>query len=61
MFCKFYLWDRVHPNDERYWKKVIYEVEKHNRLLKTTMALDAVLTRIPPLNLLCWNNVLLMQ
>ncbi len=61
VFCKFYVWDGVDPNEERYWKKVIYEGEKHAWLLRPAMAVDAVLARVWPLNLLCWNNVILVQ
>lgn len=61
VFCKFYVWDRVHPNEERYWKKVINEAHRHRWLLVPTMAIDAVLSRMWPVNLLCWNNVVLLR
>lgn len=55
IFLQFYLIERVNPNEERYWKKIILE---HNRLRPTYLrleALDTQLKRIPGLKRYAWN------
>lgn len=60
IFLKFYLIDRVHPNQERYWKKIIIE---HNKLEKLYTRLEkfdqVVLKAIPFLKRYCWNIVII--
>jgi SAM-dependent methyltransferase len=58
VFLKFYLINKIHPNDEPYWKKIFYDVDKCKRILSFTGKLDSVLTGMIPLNYLCWNTVL---
>lgn len=60
IFLKFFLIDRVHPNKERYWKKIIKEVDKieplYGRLKKLDdMLLDSLLF----LKRYCWNSVII--
>jgi ubiquinone/menaquinone biosynthesis C-methylase UbiE len=59
LFVKFYLIDRVHPNKERFWKKIIREADS----LKTTYgALErmdkVVLKALPFCRRFCWNIVI---
>ena len=56
LFIQFYLIEGVHPNSERYWKKILIE---HRRLEKTYTlleAMDGILFLVLPfLNRFCWN------
>ena len=58
IFVKFFLVDRIGPNSERYWKKIIVEHKKlcglYTVLEKMDMALFAVL---PFMKRFCWNIV----
>ncbi|MFO0937408.1 MAG: class I SAM-dependent methyltransferase [Gemmataceae bacterium] len=58
VFLKFYLIDWVHPNTERYWKKVIREAGRNAWLYRPLAFLDRiVLTICPPARWFCWNVV----
>jgi SAM-dependent methyltransferase len=55
IFLQFYLIEKVHPNSERYWKKIIIE---HQRLQKTydrLESIDRILKRIPGMKRFAWN------
>jgi ubiquinone/menaquinone biosynthesis C-methylase UbiE len=55
IFLRFYLIERVNPNQERYWKKIILE---HQRLKTTYQQLEQVdrwLMEIPFLRKYAWN------
>lgn len=56
LFMQFYLIEKVHPNSERYWKKILIE---HKRLEKTYQILekmDVFFFKIFPfLKRFCWN------
>ncbi len=55
IFLQFYLIEKVHPNQERYWKKIIIE---HQRLRPTYLFLerfDRLLKYIPGMKRLAWN------
>ncbi len=58
LFLKYYLFDRVHPNDDRYWKRIFRETDKSPAWWKPLAALDTVLTRLPGLRWLAWNTVM---
>ena len=58
LFMKYYLKDRVDPNQERYWKRILQESENTLRWWMPLRAADAVLTRIPAVRWLAWNMVL---
>lgn len=58
LFAKYYLKDRVHPNEDRYWKRILRESESTLRWWKPLRAMDAVLTRIPGVRWLAWNMVM---
>jgi SAM-dependent methyltransferase len=57
LFAKYYLVDRVHPNADRYWKRILHETPESLRWWTPLRALDAVLTRIPAMRWLAWNVV----
>jgi ubiquinone/menaquinone biosynthesis C-methylase UbiE len=55
IFLRFYLVERVNPNQERYWKKIIQE---HQRLEPTYLRLeqfDRTLKRLPLVSRMAWN------
>lgn len=58
LFVKYYLIDRVHPNQERYWKRILREKPEDLRWWMPLRALDRVLSRIPLVRWLAWNMVL---
>jgi len=58
LFVKYYLIDRVHPNQDRYWKRILREKPQNLRWWMPLRALDQVLSRIPLIRWLAWNVVL---
>lgn len=59
IFLKYYLIDGIHPNTDRYWKRVLGEPEKTRRWLGPLMKIDKYLcSAFSPLKYLCWNIVI---
>jgi ubiquinone/menaquinone biosynthesis C-methylase UbiE len=59
VFLKFYVWDRVNPNKERYWKKIYTDAVKIAPFFDPLKRLDEeLLSRMPALGRLCWNTVI---
>ena len=59
VFLKFYVWDRVNPNKERYWKKIYTDAVKIAPFFDPLKRLDEeLLSRVPALGRLCWNTVI---
>jgi len=58
LFGKYYLLDKVHPNADRYWKRILTERRSHLGWWRPLLGLDAVLTRIPLVRWLAWNTVI---
>ena len=58
LFAKYYVLDRVHPNEDRYWKRILTEKPEGLRWWKPLLYLDSVLSRVPGVQLLAWNTVL---
>jgi SAM-dependent methyltransferase len=58
LFLKYYLADGVHPNEDRYWKRIYRETSAGLGWWTPLRALDSVLTRTPGLSLLAWNMVM---
>jgi SAM-dependent methyltransferase len=58
LFLKYYRSDRVHPNEDRYWKRIYRETPESLSWWMPLRALDSVLARIPGLSLLAWNMVM---
>jgi ubiquinone/menaquinone biosynthesis C-methylase UbiE len=62
IFVKFYFIDRVHPNDERYWKKILTEHKRLEKLYYRLEKLDKLLLHlIPFLKRYCWNIVIIAK
>src|ERR1700734_2604805 len=58
LFVKYYAVDRVHPNQDRYWKRILQETRQSLRWWMPLRAVDAALTRLPLLRWLAWNMVM---
>jgi SAM-dependent methyltransferase len=58
LFVKYYLLDRIHPNSERYWKKVIRDADRVKWFYSPLAWVDRLLTAVlPPVRYFCWNGV----
>lgn len=55
LFLKYFLIDRVHPNSERYWKKIFTETPKSLWWWFPLQAADRLVTRLPLISRLAWN------
>jgi SAM-dependent methyltransferase len=55
IFLRFYLVEKVDPNKERYWKKIIIEQERLKPEYRRLEKLDRVLKKIPLMKRLAWN------
>jgi 2-polyprenyl-3-methyl-5-hydroxy-6-metoxy-1,4-benzoquinol methylase len=58
LFAKYYLFDGVHPNADRYWKRIFRETPASLWWWRPLASLDTFLTRIPGLRWLAWNVVM---
>jgi SAM-dependent methyltransferase len=58
LFAKYYFFDRVHPNQDRYWKRILRERPERLGWWMNLRALDTVLSRIPLVRWLAWNVVM---
>jgi SAM-dependent methyltransferase len=58
LFMKYFLVDRVHPNADRYWKRIFRETPQSVRWWLPLQKLDALLTGLPLVKYLSWNVVL---
>jgi len=58
LFGKYYLLDRVHPNADRYWKRILKETPPTLRWWTPLVLVDALLARIPGVRYLAWNMVM---
>jgi 2-polyprenyl-3-methyl-5-hydroxy-6-metoxy-1,4-benzoquinol methylase len=59
LFAKYYLVDRVHPNAERYWKRILDEdPARIGWWFVPLQRADGVLLRLPLVRRLAWNTVI---
>jgi SAM-dependent methyltransferase len=58
LFVKYFLIDRVHPNEDRYWKRILRETPLSLRWWMPLRTLDKFLTRVPLVRWLAWNMVM---
>jgi SAM-dependent methyltransferase len=58
LFLKYYLVDRVHPNQDRYWKRILRETQSSLWWWMPLRWLDRVLTKVPLVRWLGWNVVI---
>ncbi len=57
LFLKYFLLDRVHPNADRYWKRILSETDASLRWWRPLQRLDEWIARIPGVRWLAWNTV----
>ncbi|WP_263971683.1 class I SAM-dependent methyltransferase [Leptolyngbya ohadii] len=55
IFLQFYLIEKVHPNSERYWKKIIIEHQRLQPTYDRLEKIDRILKRIPGMKRFAWN------
>ena len=58
LFGKYYAVDCVHPNRDRYWKRILRETPDRLRWWMPLLILDGVITRLPIVRWLAWNMVM---
>jgi SAM-dependent methyltransferase len=58
LFGKYYLLDRIHPNADRYWKRILWENRRTLWWWLPLSMVDRALTRLPLVQYLAWNVVL---
>jgi len=58
LFVKYYLVDRVHPNNDRYWKRIYKETNRSLWWWWPFRLSDSILTRVPIVRNWCWNTVI---
>src|SRR6266487_1919600 len=58
LFAKYYLIDRVHPNADRYWKRILLETPASLWWWRPLLAVDSIFTCVPGLKWLAWNVVM---
>jgi ubiquinone/menaquinone biosynthesis C-methylase UbiE len=55
IFLQFYLIEKVNPNEERYWKKIIVEQKRLEKLYLRLEKLDRTLKKLPLVKRFAWN------
>lgn len=55
IFLQFYLIEKVDPNQERYWKKIILEQERLAPEYRLLERIDGVLKKVPLMKRFAWN------
>lgn len=59
VFLKFFVVDRVHPKQERYWKKIYTDAASLGPIFNPLKRVDdRLLALLPPLRHLCWTSVI---
>jgi SAM-dependent methyltransferase len=54
IFLRYYFVDRLHPNQQRYWKKILKEDASTLKWMRRLVALDNRLLRLLPLRYMAW-------
>lgn len=55
IFLRFYLIEKVNPNEERYWKKIILEQDRLKPTYRQLEAIDQFLKKLPLMRRMAWN------
>ena len=62
IFVYFFLIEGVHPNKDRYWKKIIRDAKKYARMFKILYNLDRIFLRaFPFIRRYCWVTVVVAK
>jgi ubiquinone/menaquinone biosynthesis C-methylase UbiE len=55
IFLRFYFIERIHPNDERYWKKIITDEPRLRKRYLRLEKIDNLVKKIPFMKRYAWN------
>lgn len=55
IFLRFYLIEKVNPNKERYWKKIIIEQQRLEPQYRSLEKLDGIVKKLPLMKRFAWN------
>jgi SAM-dependent methyltransferase len=58
IFLKYYFIDRVHPNSDRYWKRILRETDASLWWFKPLQKVDQILAKLPAVRWMAWNIVI---
>ena len=58
LFLKYFAVDRIHPNKDRYWKRIYRESQRALKWWMPLRRIDLYLTRLPFVRRLAWNTVI---
>lgn len=58
LFLKYFAIDRIHPNQDRYWKRILRETRESLWWFPPLLTIDRALTQLPLIRYLAWNTVL---
>ncbi len=58
LFLKYYFIDRVHPNSDRYWKRILKETPQSLWWYRPLEVMDSLILSLPGLRWLAWNMVI---
>ncbi len=58
VFLKYYFFDRLDPNEVRYWKRILKDHDRMPVWFNWLQAADRILARVPGVRWLAWNIVL---
>jgi hypothetical protein len=61
IFIRFYLFERVNPNRERYWKKIIIEEPRLRSMYLRLEKIDHLIKKINYLKRFSWNIALVAE
>jgi hypothetical protein len=61
IFLRFYLIEGIHPNEERYWKKILTDELRLRRTYYRLEKLDYLLKKIPYMKRFAWNIAIVAQ
>lgn len=61
IFIWFFIFSRINPNKERYWRKILQVKGTLKIILKILISIDnKILRLISPFRYLCWNTVIIL-
>jgi SAM-dependent methyltransferase len=55
IFMRFFLFEKVHPSQERYWKKILIEEKRLRKLYLRLERLDQLIKKFPIFDKFAWN------
>lgn len=61
IFLWFFLASRINPNRERYWRMNLRTRGTTRKILKALIFADNIILKLPFLNYLCWNTVVVIE